>query len=318
MASPRASTCTSVNVNFVEYVIPPAGSVAVFDSASQNWIFPIPGTGYGLSFWNLDQKVGSIGNVNNYLNRYTGSIGQSGVIIIKVTLWKIPGVQNSGNAINISDFQVIQAVQLVNPADNFSPTLPNNGPNLLPRSFTTNTIAVSGNLIPATGTCLFSDKIVQMGTHDNYTDGATSQWKDASFTVACPEAWGYNRTGTLNGSNVVTARTQTSILNQNLNISVLPRTAVVDNTKGIIAFSNGAVGFGLQLAWGTVASQSTGTAPPLNPVIFNSPTSKATAAFGRGTKNNIKIDMAARYIRTSPTARGGPANAAVEIVANYN
>jgi hypothetical protein len=301
-----------ISVNYLQYVIPPAGSVPVKDTVSGNWIFPIPGTGFGLSFYNLDQRPGPMGDFQNPTKSYTGTTTSGGRFYIRVMLWKLPGAENPGNVINFDGFQVVNALQPVSGSDNWS-NLPNNGPSLISNTFTTNTAVISGNITLSTGTCDFDNKNVPMGSYDVSSQGADrgapSPWKDASFTLKCPPAMGYGRTGSVNTSdNTVRSRSAVTTGNRNLNITVVPRTEIIDNTKGIMALnSGGAEGYGIQLFWN-----------PVKPVIFNTPMEQATNVFTVGSTNNIKVYMSARYVRTEGEVQTGPANAVVEIIANYN
>ncbi|OAT15520.1 hypothetical protein M979_3475 [Buttiauxella noackiae ATCC 51607] len=313
---------SGISVNYLQYIVPPTGSVPVKDSASGNWIFPIPGTGFGLSFYNLDQRNGPLGDYQNPNKSYTAGINAGGQFYIKVALWKLPGAENPGNVINFSNFQVVQALQLTNSADSWG-SLPTNGPNLISNTFTSNSAIISGNITLSTGTCTFNNSTVEMGTYDATWSGAErapAPWKDASFTLQCPQAMGYDRTASINtGNNTVTSRTGVSTKNQNVNITVVPRTEVLDSARGIMALnSGGAQGYGIQLAWGTVASQSAALTPA-RPVIFNVPTQQATSAFGVGSTNSMTVNMAARYIRIpDDEVQAGPAVATVEVIANYN
>lgn len=171
------------------------------------------------------------------------------------------------------------------------------------------------------GTCEFvnSTKTVQMGESaisSGDVAGYGSRWIDASFQLSCPNAYGYNsdpaNTATITKNNAVT-------------VTVQPRNGVVDANNGIIQLDGtGAQGVGIQLAWGDYGSQS---ATPANPVKLNTPTNANTLSsnFASGPyaigSNPISgdgtIKMAARYIRTTGTVQPGPANSAVEILANY-
>lgn len=315
-------TCSpNAQVNYLQYVVPPAGSVPVKDTASGNWIFPIPGTGFGLSFYNLDQVTGPMGNFQNPVKSYTGTTTSGGRFMIRVILWKLPGAENPGNVINFDGFQVVNALQPVSGSDNWG-SLPNNGPSLISNTFTTNTAVVSGNITLSTGTCEFDNKNVPMGSYDvslqGADRGAPSPWKDASFTLKCPPAMGYGRTGSVNTSNnTVSSRTAVTTSNRNLNIKVVPRSEVIDNTQGIMALnSGGAEGYGIQLAWGSSAQPA--VLNPAQPVIFNTPIQRATAAIAIGSTYTSFVYMSARYVRTEGDVQAGPANAVVEIIANYN
>ncbi|WP_151993897.1 fimbrial protein [Buttiauxella massiliensis] len=253
-------------------------------------------------------------------------MGPGGQFYIRVALWKLPGAANPGNVINFDGFNVVQAYQPVSGSDSWGST-PNNGPNLISNTFTTNSAVISGNITLSTGTCSFNNINVPMGTYNvtlegtpqGASRGAPSPWKDASFTLKCPPAMGYGRTGNVNtGNNTVTSRTGVTVFNQNVNLTVVPRTEIFDSVRGIMKLnSGGAEGYGVQLAWGTVAAQSAALTPA-QPVIFNTPIQRATANFPIGSTNNMTVNMAARYIRTEGEVQPGPANAVVEVIADYN
>lgn len=184
------------------------------------------------------------------------------------------------------------------------------------------------------GTCnIEGDNVnVNMGDYDG-SDGHSS-WKDASFKLICPNAMGYDgKANSGNGYdfplNIQPTATITANDKKNgrVQVSIEPYTQVIDANKGIIALDGtGAQGYGIQLAWGEYSSQGSGE--PLNPVILNSyvDANKLNSGFSAGdtpiggngftgTDNTIK--MAARYIRTTGDTTPGPANAVVQVIANY-
>ena len=198
---------------------------------------------------------------------------------------------------------------------------------------------LQGTLIFEQNTCNLEmgSKTVLMGTYDG-SGGGKSAWKDASFRLNCPNAWGYGGTvvhwdgggGYVFANNVspnsaITANTQK---NGPLRIQIIPRTPVVDAAKGILALDgSGAKGYGIQLAWGEHGTLGAGE--PAKPVILNSWTkaSELNSAYRSSeyvpgatvipTGADGTIRMAARYIRTTGSVQPGPANAAVEVIASY-
>ncbi|MEE9651813.1 hypothetical protein [Enterobacter soli] len=189
------------------------------------------------------------------------------------------------------------------------------------------------------GTCnVDGDNVkVNMGEYDG-ADGH-SGWKDASFKLTCPNGMGYgggvstNKSSSHDGydfpyslptDSTITAN---NMKNGRVQISIVPYTEVVDANKGIIALDGtGAQGYGIQLAWGDYSSQN--EIEPANPVVLNSYVSanSLNSGFGagdtpiggnafNGTDNTIK--MAARYVRTTGETAPGPANAVVQVIANY-
>lgn len=192
---------------------------------------------------------------------------------------------------------------------------------------------IHGTLIFQPGTCNIEGDniIVNMG---KFQGGIHSEWKDASFKLICPDAYGYNGSvdAQNDGDNPYNLSpdaniTANSMKNGRVTITIVPYTEVIDANKGIIALDGtGAQGYGIQLAWGDYSSQN--SVEPTNPVIFNSYVDANTlnSGFGAGdtpiggnaftgTDNTIK--MAARYIRTTGDTAPGPANAVVQVIANY-
>lgn len=174
------------------------------------------------------------------------------------------------------------------------------------------------------GTCEFVNaaKTVQMGKRNiptNAPEGYGTQWVDASFQLKCPPAYGSYQ----NPANIATV-TQ----NKAVTIKVVPRTTVINTDKGIFALDGtGAQGVGIQLAWGDYASQNSGN--PTKPVNLNTATDASTissnaqagpyavGSFPASGDGTVHVNMAARYVRTTGTVQPGPANAIIEIFANY-
>ncbi|HAU5068252.1 TPA: hypothetical protein JD045_22435 [Citrobacter amalonaticus] len=197
-----------------------------------------------------------------------------------------------------------------------------------------NSRILHGTLIFQVGTCnVEGDNInVDMGDYDG--SNGHSSWKDASFKLVCPDAYGYggsadaqsntNYPYQLSPGAKITANNKQ---NGRVQISIVPYTETLDANRGIIGLDGtGAQGYGIQLAWGDYSIQN--LAEPTNPVILNSyvDAHSLNAAFSGGDTpiggnglvgldNTIK--MAARYIRTSGDTAPGPANAVVQVIANY-
>ncbi|UHM93631.1 hypothetical protein [Rahnella victoriana] len=255
--------------------------------------------------------------------------------IISIKLWKIPGIIRGAGMISFTGptysimFGTSQAGDTLTGTDmSYSPPGSTN-------FWTVSSRQIIGNMIFQTGTCEMSggDKTVQMGEHSfqEYSD-----WKDASFSLKCPNANGYRGTATGSSSGpgltALTGATITanSMRNANLTVTVVPRTAILTSTAsgnpigGTVALDgNGAKGYGVQLAWGNYATLG---ATPAKPVVFNTPVLASTlnSAFASGayalgaTMSGAAIQMGARYIRISNDSGPGEANTSVEIIANYN
>ncbi|HGV9227766.1 hypothetical protein P9969_012275 [Citrobacter amalonaticus] len=189
------------------------------------------------------------------------------------------------------------------------------------------------------GTCnIEGDNVnVDMGDYDG--TGGHSLWKDASFKLICPNGYGYggSYTGPANGTQEVFSYpysvspdgtvAKNNVSNGRVQISIVPYTETLDANRGIIALDGtGAQGYGIQLAWGDYSTQN--LAEPSKPVIVNSyvDAHSLNAAFSAddtpiggnglvGLDNTIK--MAARYIHTTGKTQPGPANAVVQVIANY-
>lgn len=186
------------------------------------------------------------------------------------------------------------------------------------------------------GTCnIEGDNVkVNMGNYNEQGDGH-SDWKDASFKLVCPDGLGYGISATEPGDGYdypfdvgpVPDISSNVRMNGQVTISIVPYTDIIDANKGIIALDgSGAKGYGIQLAWGDYSRQN--SVEPVNPVLLNSNVSANSLNSGfsagptliggnafNGTDNTIK--MAARYIRTIDEIEPGPANAVVQVIANY-
>lgn len=183
-------------------------------------------------------------------------------------------------------------------------------------------------------TCNIEGDNVNVNMGDFGGENGHSSWKDASFKLVCPNGMGYNGSATSNdgydfpydlGPNP--GLTANNKHNGRVEINIVPFTEVIDANKGIISLDGtGATGYGIQLAWGDYSSQS--SVEPTNPVILNSSidANSLNSGFGagdtpiggnafNGTDNTIK--MAARYVRTTGETAPGPANAIVQVIANY-
>lgn len=184
------------------------------------------------------------------------------------------------------------------------------------------------------GTCnIEGDNVkVNMGEYDGAN--GHSDWKNASFKLVCPNGMGYNGSATSNdgydfpydlGPNP--GLTANNKHNGRVEINIVPFTEVIDANNGIISLDGtGATGYGIQLAWGDYSTQS--TVEPTNPVVLNSYIDANTlnSAFLAGdtpiggnafTGGDNTIKMAARYVRTTGETAPGPANAIVQVIANY-
>lgn len=259
---------------------------------------------------------------------------------VDMILWKIPGnLPTSPGAINFTGPTYNQVYHLTNSGDTFAAST---DMSYSPAGSTSDWSAVSRTLTGSatflSGSCNLStgDQKVQMGTYMHNSQTGYSPWVDASFTLSCPNAYGYggmvsNSSSQTNQYSVVGGTlTANTIKNSTLTVTIVPRTSIVpidqsgNPLTGTIALDGtGARGYGVQLAWGDKSTQSLGT--PAKPVVFNSPiaASQLNSAFTNGpyaigaVMPASAIKMAARFIQTGPV-QAGPAKASIEVVANYN
>ncbi|MDL4618715.1 fimbrial protein [Citrobacter amalonaticus] len=257
-----------------------------------------------------------------------------------ITFWKVPGnIPMSGGAITIDGPEI----GIVYYGNTYTMTSKDPG-RIVPFSgsssgtgYLEGSRVLHATLIFQPGTCnVEGDNInVDMGSYDG--TGGHSAWKDASFKLVCPDGYGYG--GAYAGSQTHSqddspyaidpngTTTANNIGNGRVQISIVPYTETLDANRGIIGLDGtGAQGYGIQLAWGDYSTQN--LAEPSKPVIVNSyvDAHSLNAAFSGGDTpiggnglvgldNTIK--MAARYIRTSGDTAPGPANAVVQVIANY-
>ncbi|VTP14581.1 hypothetical protein PUATCC27989T_02446 [Phytobacter ursingii] len=330
---------SAYSVNTIGYVVPYNGKQPTLYNGE--WVFPTSEESVGISFkvamGNAATPVNPVGTSANYTILNAGGMGTEyrwtslsyNALSVQATLWKIPP-SNGGTHLPINGLitftgPVLNVLLNIPPGNTMLPPPPNNGYDAdFPTGWLIMSKQFNGSLTAYPGTCNFMRKTVPMGSHD--INNSLSDWKDATFTLQCPKAYGYNSTYSINSANAISGTT-TITPNKGLVLTVMPRTSEVGTNNGVIALDSGstATGFGIQLAWGTT-SQSTGTTP-VSPVKFNQPLDPGTiAATGYTTKTYSSsstpttetIKMAARYIRTTGAVSAGSANSSIEIVASYN
>ncbi|WP_161959035.1 MULTISPECIES: fimbrial protein [Citrobacter] len=283
------------------------------------------------------QTVNNLGSMPTYPSVLYYANGENHGIGSWVTIkfWKIPGenIPVTNGVISVIGPEVAMLF------------MPHSGDNItsndLGRVIGGNAAYIDGSrIIQATlmfqsGTCnIEGDNIrVDMGNY-NADDKNSAPWKDARFKLVCPDGYGYGGTAHNDtgykypyGIGPNSGVSANSNKNGRVTISIVPYTEVIDANRGIIALDGtGAQGYGIQLAWGDYSSQN--AVEPANPVILNSyvDANSLNSGFGAGdtpigsnaftgTDNTIK--MAARYIRTTGDTAPGPANAVVQVIANY-
>lgn len=319
----------------------PSSSPAL--SWNGNIIYPTSVPGIGISI--VDNDSSNTGNTPPYpivhIKYNAGVAGIGGWV--NMVLWKIPGniPLNQTGTINFIGPTYVQGMAFINTADSFSAsTNMSYSPTGSTRFWTASSRTLIGSATFVMGTCQLSggDKTVQMGTlvNDLGPNMKNTPWVDASFSLICPNAYGYggSYTSSTSAANQYSLSGGTlganTIKNANLTISILPRTQVVttdwsgNTLNGAIALDGtGAKGFGIQLAWGSAATQAN---VPAKPVVFNTPVSASTlnSSYTTGSYTlgaampTPLIQMAARFIRISGTTEPGPADTSVEVLANYN
>ncbi|ORJ48107.1 hypothetical protein B2M27_22515 [Kluyvera intermedia] len=293
------------------------------------YIYSTSAAGIGVSFSYHAGNTGlSTKNNPAILNASFDSNGDySWADRLDITVWKLgsfPVNARSDNSYMINDtFQFVHAMTLLNSNSTFS-TVPFPEVGVF-NSWVINRVNItfSGAMEIVRGTCNIQNKTVWMGHHPLNAVSQSSPWKDASFTVNCNTAWGLDQIDNYSDSHTY-INTVSRVNNWGYIVTVLPRTNVIDNTNGIIALkSGGAQGYGLQLAWGKPASQ-TSAGQPANPVLFNSQIFGAFIPdigfpeFEHGATPQQEFNMSARYVRLPGEAvQPGDANASVEVVVTY-
>lgn len=289
-------------------------------------IFPTSVEGIGVSFeYGEENAVGN--KTEPFITRSAYDINGTDAWTdrLKISIWKMPSFKDNLAANNFytlnERFQFVHALTLNDGSSYDSVPYPASE---LSNSWTLNRINLhlTGTMEVHPSTCTFQNKTVWMGHHRMTPDGQPSAWKDASFTVTCPAAWGMGNEGVYDDNYQLTSKADIS--NWGYMVQVLPRTNVVDNSNGIIALKSGdAQGYGIQLAWGKPAVQSpNGT--PANPVTFNTDVHSffipdvGFPSFSGGIKPVQEFPLAARYVRLPDEAASpGKAEASVEVVVSY-
>ncbi|MCP1628188.1 type 1 fimbria pilin [Citrobacter amalonaticus] len=297
--------------------------ISINDSVNNSWAFePYPRTEGG-----LPQKSNGTG------------------MWIDIVLWKVPGtipLINGPITVNGPEVGIFYEDNGFNPVTSQDSSriyqISSSGINYgFGPAYLAGSRILQATFIFQPGTCnIEGDNVnVKMGEYDGAN--GHSAWKDASFKLICPTGYGYggaydtNRTGEYTYPyNISPGGTyvDNNKSNGRVQISIVPlNNGAIDPNRGIIALDGtGAQGYGIQLAWGDYSTQN--ASEPVNPVILNSyvDVHSLNAAFsdqltpinGNGfTGGDNTIKMAARYIRTSGDTAPGPANAVVQVIANY-
>lgn len=332
VSAQKLSCPTGVNVAYLYY----SPNTTLLNTISGKKIYAtnVPGIGISIATYWGNQSKQNIGPYPDYAEM--GTLSSDGDWFdIDVTFWKVPGtIPMTGGPISIEGPEVAMMYY----GNNF--TMTSNDPSrIVPFSggasglgYLASSRVLHATLMFQPGTCnIEGDNVkVDMGNYDG-ADGH-SAWKDASFKLICPDAYGYG--GVYTASTITPdaidpngTTTANNTANGRVMLSIAPYTDVVDANKGIIALDGtGAQGYGIQLAWGDYSTQS--AVEPEKPVVLNSyiDANSLNSAFlagdtpigGNGfSGGDNTIKMAARYVRTTGDTAPGPANAVVQVIANY-
>jgi type 1 fimbria pilin len=300
-------------------------------------IYPTDVPGIGISVYSSDVVASLPVFPNMVMSGWiSGHTGEA--MTGKIKFWKIPGdIPMRSGALSVNGPVVGQVIS--NPpytfanSDGSTDRVYSNG-----QYYVTSSRQLHATLIFEPGTCEIEgdDVVVNMGEHPGVRN-ENSAWKEASFKLICQDAHGYGGITAMNNAeqSPFGAGSSTSVMSENnqqngrVKLAVVPYTAIVDSQQGIIALDGtGATGYGIQLAWGDYSSQNTGD--PAKPVRFGASNSvyvselnaqfrsTSTPVDGNAfTGGDNTIEMSARYIRTKGDVMPGPANATVQVIANY-
>jgi hypothetical protein len=263
----------------------------------------------------------------------TASSSDQKDVWVDIRVWKTPEFTAQTGSLSFTGPKFMMVVSPNSSVDTIS-SCPNNTAEgrLDERTCVWFSRVLKGSINFQSGTCnlAISSRIVALG--DYGVNVGKSPWKDSSFQLQCPTAYGYN-SAVVNSVNKYDVEDGAKIANQTKNnsvkIQVVPYNSVINAAQGIFSLdAGGAQGYGIQLAWGMPGEQ-TASDIPTKPVVFgsrtlagslnsnfiNGPYNYGGNALATGADGTIK--MSARYIRTTGNTQPGPANGKVEIIAAY-
>ena len=323
-----ASNCTA-SLNMYYTILNDATLVGTI---GEDYIYSTNISGIGIS---ISADVNSASLQNYPSSIYSGGAGLGVGFWATIKYWKIPGMlpmSNGPMTVTGTDVAVIYMYPGYKINSGYSDRVIDNG-----NAYISSSRILTLTMLFLPGTCnIEGDNVnVNMGDYDGA--GGHSEWRDASFKLVCPNGMGYNgasdsdNSSSYNNPYSIASDTKISAndkANGKVEISIVPlNNGAIDPNRGIIALDGtGAQGYGIQLAWGDYSTQN--ATEPVHPVILNSyvDAHSLNSAFsgdltplgGNGfTGGDNTIKMAARYIRTSGDAAPGPANAVVQVIANY-
>lgn len=171
----------------------------------------------------------------------------------------------------------------------------------------------SGTINIVSKTCTTPDVTVEMNKHDISVfraAGSTTEWVDASIKLTdCPVFYGTVNDGDRNSWSENGTISIGAAAANTLGVTLTPNTSVLQSSNGVFALSKStdtASGIGIQLAYGTSASQT--------PVTF---LQEKRYTMALGSSGSVNIPLVARYIQTESRAQPGKANSAVTFLINY-
>ncbi|MBM1020178.1 hypothetical protein DA103_11625 [Enterobacter cloacae] len=171
----------------------------------------------------------------------------------------------------------------------------------------------SGTINVVSRTCTTPDVTVNMSKHDISVfraTGSTTEWVDASIKLTdCPVFYGTADDGDKNSWSENGTISIGAVTANKLGVTLTPNTSVLQSSNGVFALSesaDSASGIGIQLAYGTSASQT--------PVTF---LQEKRYTMTLGSSGSVNIPLVARYIQTESRAQPGKANSAVTFLISY-
>lgn len=307
-------------------------------SASGYTIYPTSIKGIGVSV-NLDEYgTSELVPWPASVVGVTREASESGAVdaIVTIRIWKMPDYVPFPGSLKFSGPKI---VEFITPRNNGASDTIGSCPAGAPRLQGDNRTCLllgrtlTGDVTLRSGTCelVNANQVVTMGEHPA-SSNAASAWRNASFRLKCPNAYGYgssvtDATSRYDVSGPAAQFTKNTIRNNTLKLMIVPRTPAINAVQGIFELApGGATGYALQLAWGAYTTQ---TEPPTKPVELNvwhyinqvsddfavGPYYPGTNALKTGKDGTVQ--MAARYVPVSGTATPGAANAIVEVIVNY-
>lgn len=312
----------------------PAGTVNMVDGYT---VYPTSIKGIGISV-NLDQyNTDTVLSWPNSLLAVTRESSESGKVdaIVTIRIWKTPEYIPAAGSLKFTGPKLVEYItSRNNGASGAISSCPAGSPRFNGDNHTCLLLSrvITGDVTLRAGTCdlVKANQVVDMGTHPGKSN-ASSGWKNASFRLSCLNAYGYGG-GIVNSTNRFSVNgdeatpLKNTVKNAGLKLTIIPHSGTVNSSQGILGVTGGATGYGIQLAWGEVSTQ---TESPSRPVQLDThyyvntlSDDFAAGPYYFGTRPILAgkdgtVHMAARFVRTSATVTPGLAKAMVEVIATY-